>query len=109
MGDLNIDLLRLPEMCGSLDLLNLFLMYAYVSVVNSATLATPNSISLIDVIFTNNSANLSYSSTNMLTCSISDHFLLAYSIHTKFLTDNTNSVDFTLPSYLITERSLNKI
>lgn len=94
MGDLNINLLGYPESTGSLELLNLFLMFAFMPVVNRPTRTVANSI-ILNVIFTNESL------TYILTCTISDHFLITHSVNAKITIDNANTSDYAVRTYLI--------
>lgn len=80
LGDMNIDLLRFPNSSVSVDLLNTFVSNAFIPLVNCPTRVTTCSMSLIDVLFTNDLVNINTSMTYVLTCAISDHFLIAHSL-----------------------------
>lgn len=80
LGDLNIDLLRYPKTHNTLDLVNLFLPYAYIRFNSKPTRASSNCISLLDVVFTNDVTYMVNAITKVLTCSILYHFLLIHRI-----------------------------
>lgn len=81
-GDININLLKCLNDQGSVDLINLFLSYAYIPLVNRPTRTCVRSISFIDVIFTNDIMNAGNSVTNILiTCFNPEHFLIVHCIN----------------------------
>lgn len=82
MGDINVSLLGFPNINVSVDLLSLYLIHSFVPLINRPTKVTP-SISLIDVLFTNDISNIDSSVTNVLTCAISDHYLIAHVLNSQ--------------------------
>lgn len=58
------------------ELLNIFLSFTFVLHVNHPTRESHNTCSLIDALFTNDIAHVIDSTTTILTCSISDHYLI---------------------------------
>lgn len=81
MWDLNINLMNCPNSSTSIDLLNLFLSFGFVPLVNRPTRVSHSSYSLIDILFTNDISRISDSKTRIPTCSISDHYLISHSLN----------------------------
>lgn len=64
--------------------MNLYLSYGFIPLVNRPTRATLSTISLIDVIFSTDIDGMHQCLSNVATCSMSDHFLLLFSVASSF-------------------------
>lgn len=104
MGDLNINMLNFPQSGNTVDLLNILLSYSFVPLINRPTRKTATSVSLIDYIITNDSACLQSSRTDIVTNSISDHFMIYHAI--ALPTSVTNKANRYSLIYLINHRTL---
>lgn len=109
MGDMNIDLLRFPNSSASVDLLNTFVSKAFIPLVNCPTRVTTCGMSLIDVLFTNDFVNIIASMTYVLTCTISDHFLIAHSSSPCTRSDVNPGFTRHRRGFLINQSTLSKL
>lgn len=104
MGDLNISLMDCPISPISTDLLNLFQPTCFVPLINRPTRVTYSNYSLIDILFPNDISRISGWKTMILTCSVSDYFLISHSMD-LFTTTNRSTYADLQKGYLINQNN----